>query len=618
MTPGLIKHASWLLAAVGSVVLVSPARGTCGVAPTDLDFGTSCCGESYNYVQETFTITNNGTGELTGTVSESCDHYSIHSGGGPYTLQPDETRTVTVNFQPTAAGEHQCTVETGNELCDDVFCHGVGDETCDVWPQWFADEVCVGTYVDNTFTITNNDDTEGLSGNVSQASGHPRYSITQGGGPYTLAPAEIHTVVVRYTPNTAGVSWERIETGNGLCCDVYMLNQGLLNCCSVPITSLDFGNVAVGDSADREFYIGNNGPEPLSVNVSESCQHYDIISGGGSYSIPSSEMSTVTVRFEPTSTGPHGCTIDTGSAVCSDDVSCAGWALPPPVLTPYMSSLDLQLGSLPSLGIPALSGAETRVNLASNGMGGHNITLNASVWSTLNYSAGGTSLYSGVPLISDIRITAKNQAGSFASSFSHTNFVGDGSMVGPYFGGEMRLSGQMILSMLGGVREVFFDLAHVGGPAGGTTAATVFPDLTIDMTLGPWVTGAVPVTGITTNVVSATGMVGAGITLGLTPSMQVRTLSTGGGYVSTGYGLPLEYHTVTISGTNGLLSSNEEGTVTLVAPMRVDTTADILGRIPATARTTLSFVFVPEPGTLFLLVTGAVGLAVIGRRRLRR
>jgi PEP-CTERM motif len=45
-------------------------------------------------------------------------------------------------------------------------------------------------------------------------------------------------------------------------------------------------------------------------------------------------------------------------------------------------------------------------------------------------------------------------------------------------------------------------------------------------------------------------------------------------------------------------------------------TSNIAGRIPGA--TFLRFNFVPEPGTMLLLVSGAVGLAVIGRRRLRK
>jgi hypothetical protein len=78
----------------------------------------------------------------------------------------------------------------------------------------------------------------------------------------------------------------------------------------------------------------------------------------------------------------------------------------------------------------------------------------------------------------------------------------------------------------------------------------------------------------------------------------------------------MEYHTVTLSGTHSLWSVSQRGTAPLVSPMRIDKTVDIQGTIPGAFWMTLSFV--PEPGTTLLLVTGAIGLAVVGRRRMRK
>jgi hypothetical protein len=282
---------------------------------------------------------------------------------------------------------------------------------------------------------------------------------------------------------------------------------------------------------------------------------------------------------------------------------------------PADSTISISLGGINAGAVPALPGSEGMVTLSDDGSG-HAIAVASSVWSTINFGAG-TSLYTGIPLISNIKVTVVNNAApspsGFTSGFTHVNYVGDKSVVGPYLGGEMALSGEMILSILKGVFMVTFDLALVGGPAGGVQSPTAL-GIPIRVTNAPWVTGAVPVTGITTNVVSWNGETGAGITLRLTPSQHANVLSTGGGYIPGG--LPMEYHTVTLHGENDLLSESRDGTVTLVSPMRVDTTAAISGRVPGAFWMDLTFV--PEPGTLLLLVTGAIGLAVVGHRRLRK
>ena len=92
------------------------------ISPLIINFDTVSVG---GYLDEDFTITNVGGGTLTGTVSESCDHYTIISGGGSYSLAASEYLTTTVRYEPTSGGTHDCTIETGCSSCDDVSCSGV-------------------------------------------------------------------------------------------------------------------------------------------------------------------------------------------------------------------------------------------------------------------------------------------------------------------------------------------------------------------------------------------------------------------------------------------------------------------------------------------------------------
>jgi hypothetical protein len=278
---------------------------------------------------------------------------------------------------------------------------------------------------------------------------------------------------------------------------------------------------------------------------------------------------------------------------------------------PENSPLVTALGDISRIGPWGSPGTEGMVSLSADGSGGHILQIEASVWSTVNMT-GGTSMYTGVPLISSIYVTVKNQAGTLASGYSHTNFVGDNNLIGPYFGGQMRLSGQMVLTVFKGVIELVLDLTHAGGPPGGTTVQTAI-GVPMTITFGPWVTGAITMTNVTTNIISVDGVSGVGVTLHPTSQATKHTLSTGGGYVSASGGLPMEAHTVTFYGTNQLMSASQDGNLTLVTPMRATTT--ISGNQPSAGWLTLSFV--PEPGTLLLLVSGAVGLVVIGRSRMR-
>ena len=286
---------------------------------------------------------------------------------------------------------------------------------------------------------------------------------------------------------------------------------------------------------------------------------------------------------------------------------------------PANSRFVMYYGSIVAADISVLEGGGGgTVHLVDNGAGGHDIVLEASVWNTVNNSTG-TALYTGVPFIDDIRNTIINQGTTLTSGFTDVNYLVNQPhpVIGPYLGGIASLTGKTVLWALG-VPAVSYNLTPMAGPAGGT-AANTFLGLSIKATYEPWVTGAVLVTGVTTNVISYNGQTGSAVTMRLTVGQQPRkVLSTGGGFVTTSAGLPVENHTLTLSGNNQLLSaaSSLSGTVTLVAPQRVHTGAAISGTIPGTLFMDLSFV--PEPGTMLLLVTGAVGMLVVGRSRLRK
>lgn len=284
------------------------------------------------------------------------------------------------------------------------------------------------------------------------------------------------------------------------------------------------------------------------------------------------------------------------------------------------TTLGLAIGGLPQITVSALPGTESLVVLGNGSyLGasiGHNIAVGSTVWSTVNFGPG-TALFTGVPLISNLKVTMVNELAVFADGFStpSNQIGGGGPLVG--FGGIMRLSGQAVIFALGGAIQLPVPLNQAGGLMGETTNVTLLGN-NITVTNGPWITAPIVITGVSENVITIPNRgnaQGVGFTLQPTPNETVMTISTNGGYVSLSAGLAVENQTVTITGTNNLLSASKAGTVTTIAPLRIDTSG-IAGRIPG--KLEAHFEFVPEPGTMLLLVSGAVGLAVIGRRRMRK
>ncbi len=102
-------------------VFEEPPPPICSVEPETLDFGTVEVGDSLTVA---FTIRNSGYGLLSGTVSESCDPFSIVTGDGSFELGTNDSLVVEVRFTPTDVGDFACTIELGTEACTDVACTG--------------------------------------------------------------------------------------------------------------------------------------------------------------------------------------------------------------------------------------------------------------------------------------------------------------------------------------------------------------------------------------------------------------------------------------------------------------------------------------------------------------
>ncbi len=293
----------------------------CFIQPDTLDLGTVVVGQ---YKFASFDITNTGYSVLWGTVSLACDHYGITQGLGDYELTHGQTHSVTVIFFPGTEGTHTCTIETGSEVCDDVFCTGVGENppVCLIEPDSLHfGSVTVSDSIDMDFVIANTGG-DTLLGSVGESCG--AYSIVSGEGAYALAPDETLLVTVRFAPDSIGPFFCDIETGSGLCEDVFCSGTGEgLPVCSIQPDSLDFGSVMVNDSLDMNLSITNVGSGVLSGSVSDSCSNFVIVSGEGAFNLEAGESLHVVVRFKPRSEGQHECLIETGSGSCSD-VYCTG------------------------------------------------------------------------------------------------------------------------------------------------------------------------------------------------------------------------------------------------------------------------------------------------------
>lgn len=316
-------------------------NAVCQVSSLSLDFGFVPIGES---AERTFTIMNTGGDTLSGQFSEACEGFSL-AGETAYALTSGESHSIVVRFTPSTTGPAECLVETGSPLCTDVNATGIGvspNPVCELSETAldFGD-VLVGEAVELGFTIRNAGGGT-LSGQVSESCDD--FAIV-GDATYALVTGESHTITVRFAPSVAGPAECSIDTGNEACGDVSATGTGSEPppVCAISVSTIEFGSVPVGETAERAFTIRNTGGGILSGDVSEDCADYAIL-GETAYALAAGESLSVTVQFAPSQAGPSECVLETGQDLCAD-VNASGTGLEAdPVCE--VSQLALDFGSV--------------------------------------------------------------------------------------------------------------------------------------------------------------------------------------------------------------------------------------------------------------------------------
>jgi hypothetical protein len=98
----------------GAGALQNPgAHGT--VTPGALDFGNLPTGQSSLRI---FRVFSDGTAPLLVNVVPGCAAYAVVTGGGPASLAPGTTLTVTVEFAPLSGGTSACAIAVGPGVAD--------------------------------------------------------------------------------------------------------------------------------------------------------------------------------------------------------------------------------------------------------------------------------------------------------------------------------------------------------------------------------------------------------------------------------------------------------------------------------------------------------------------
>ena len=292
---------------------------------------------------------------------------------------------------------------------------------------------------------------------------------------------------------------------------------------------------------------------------------------------------------------------------------------------PGISDLDVRLGALPPLSLRGNNG--TVATLATDGS-----LLNAAagIWTTVNFQTG-TALFTGVPGLLDLFWTINNRKVTGTTNIVRVNPIGTGTLDAFGFAATSQGAGlglvrlQIIqgvlsipISAVAGGREL-----NTNSTMGGFTVFQNFPLIgNITNTGAPYITGMANITALNQNIIHvATGVRASttGIAFTLLPTTKEPTIpltsmvtfpTPGGTSMVT-----VTFTNPTAPVTGSKQTTSGTGTITLVTPVRVITELST-GNSPSA--TYYTYRFVPEPGSLLLIGSGVVGLAILGRRRMKK
>lgn len=179
--------------------------------------------------------------------------------------------------------------------------------------------VAIGDASERNFTITNVG--EGvLSGEVHDLSA--AYYIVSD-KEYSLSPGESHEVTVAFSPTSCGAIAGVIFPGNNACSDVSCTGEGAEGGSEISPPALDFGMPNPGSETTRQVFITNYGCTTLCGKISEQSDCYRITCGEGDFALPTLQILSVLVRFNPPACGTYTCSISTGNALVGD-IPCTG------------------------------------------------------------------------------------------------------------------------------------------------------------------------------------------------------------------------------------------------------------------------------------------------------
>jgi fibronectin type 3 domain-containing protein len=309
--------------------------GTASISPTSQNFGSVPTGSAGPLFP--FTLTNNSFSQIPATASvdaASSADFSLF-GGCPTTLEPGDSCTVNVRFNPTTSGAKTGTLTMGTFTAG---LSGTGTSPLNISPPSanFGTISIGSTSAPTQFTVTNSGGTS-MSTPVSiTGTDAPQFPFSNG-CPSSLGAGLSCSVTVSFSPTTTGAKTATLTVGGQTASLTGSGTGGL----TISPASSAYGSIPIGTSTvTTVFTVSNISAQSLSTPVALSgtdATQFAISTNTCPASLAASNSCSVLVRFRPTTTGAKSGTITVGTA--SAPLSGTGAAASTILLTPIFQEL---------------------------------------------------------------------------------------------------------------------------------------------------------------------------------------------------------------------------------------------------------------------------------------
>jgi hypothetical protein len=164
---------------------------------------------------------------------------------------------------------------------------------------------------------------------VNSITSPPPFSVVSPTDSFTVLPGGLGSVTVRFSPTTVGLQSSGLTIASNdpaaATVSIPLQGVGVTPHIEVTPTPLDFGSVAVGQSATRELTVRNTGTAELSVTSSPSTTApFSVVPPTGPFTVAPNTEQLVTVRFSPTTVGGQSGVL----SIASNDPAAATVSIP--------------------------------------------------------------------------------------------------------------------------------------------------------------------------------------------------------------------------------------------------------------------------------------------------